>query len=142
MVPQQAYTMPGASMALSVADNLLLTHHLRTGVALVIDVCFSPAHPLAPPLPIGLPPEVSPHRSIAQSTNGSFAVWACFVTSQGAVSLRLVSCRRGGCAENGVDWMLAQQQCHVVPYLHMQHAWLLVALCFVQFCLPQPSSCM
>lgn len=77
-------------MALSVIDNLIVAHHLRTGVALVIDV-RAPSNPLAPPLPVGISSKVRPqhgHREHAcncgwlqlNSLPGFFAC-SCFCPS-------------------------------------------------------------
>lgn len=68
---QQQYAMPGSAVQFSVADNVLLVHHARTGRVQLIDVAtggcsaISPAQPFAMAL-LGVRNRV-PHRVVTVS---------------------------------------------------------------------------
>ncbi|KAK9802594.1 hypothetical protein WJX73_009763 [Symbiochloris irregularis] len=103
VVPQQVYTMPGSSMALSVVDNLLIAHHCQTGVSLIIDVRAA-SSPLAPPLALHLPPQST--ASIQQCASWKFhlpnlvlsprsgEVWRCGVNVRG-IAISMGADRKG-----------------------------------------------
>jgi hypothetical protein len=58
LIHQHTFPLYSQRVALSAVDHALLVHNLDSGVVLVQDVLSSSKHPLASPLPLGLPPHI------------------------------------------------------------------------------------
>lgn len=64
LVKERSFTLYSPAVALSVVDNALLVHAVDSTVTVLLDVGASSTHPVASPLPLGVPDAATPDGAL------------------------------------------------------------------------------